>query len=122
MTTRTVQDHAATENFCSVVPRANVAEDAAGYRVFLEMPGVGKDSLKVSVDKGYLVVQGRMAASLTGRLLMDEIPLRQYRRVFKLSDHIDHNDVRAQWRDGILEISLSKKEGAKAREIEIHYN
>jgi len=105
------------------VPRANIWENENGYVVLLEMPGVSRDTLKVEVEKGHLVVQGYMnAIDNAGKKVYEEISKRYYRRAFKLSDGIEVNGIRAKWNDGILEVNLAKKPILKAREIEIHYN
>lgn len=109
--------------FAFVTPRADIYESENNYTVLAEMPGVSRESLKVELENGHLVIEGKMAEpTASGTLLVEEIYKRNYRRVFRLTDQIDTTGIRAQWRDGILQVTLNKKESSKPREITINYN
>lgn len=109
--------------FAFITPRADIHESENEYTVFAEMPGVSRSSLKVELENGHLVIEGKMADLRTsGTILVEEIFKRNYRRIFRLTDQIDTDGIQARWQDGILHVTLNKKESQKPREIAIHYN
>ncbi len=109
--------------FAFVTPHADIYESENNYTVLAEMPGVSRESLKVGLENGHLVIEGKMAEpTASGTLLVEEIYKRNYRRVFRLTDQIDTTGIGAQWRDGILRVTLNKKASSKPREITINYN
>ncbi|CAN5560773.1 hypothetical protein BH09VER1_BH09VER1_38800 [soil metagenome] len=103
-----------------ITPRANLSHDAEGYVLELEMPGVDKDSLDVSVDDGKLVITGqRKSASELGRVVYRERRPASYRRVFELEASLDPSKVSAKIDQGLLTLWLPKPEQAKPHKITI---
>ena len=80
------------------VPIADIFEAEQALTVVLEMPGVDKDKVDVSVEDGVLTVQGQLDFSKYEGLrpVYTEYNIGHYRRVFTLSNRIDQNSISAE--------------------------
>jgi HSP20 family protein len=102
-------------------PSADIYEDDEELTVILEMPGVDKGNVEVSVEDGILRVGGRLDFSKYEGLqpLYTEYNVGHYSRSFTLSNKIDQNKITAEMKDGVLSLKLPKAEEAKPRTIQI---
>jgi HSP20 family molecular chaperone IbpA len=103
------------------VPNADIYEDADALTVILEMPGVDKSNVEVSVHDGVLNVAGRLDfAKYQGmQPLYTEYNIGHYSRSFTLSNKIDQNKIAAEMRDGVLSLKLPKLAEAKPKTIQV---
>jgi HSP20 family protein len=108
-------------HFQYVYPRCEIRESSDDYIVIVEMPGVNKDGLSVTVNSAKLTVEGKMTMESPGALIRSEIPRRNYRRTFVLTEMADTGNIQATWKDGLLVLHIGKKEAAKPHEIEIKF-
>lgn len=102
------------------IPRANIHENDNAFIITMEMPGVAKDGLNITLDKHVLTIEGEVKPSdqkLTP--YYKEYNERNYRRSFRLSSDIEMDKIEAVLKDGILRISLPKVAEVKPRKIEI---
>lgn len=103
-------------------PRTRIVETASGYLAELELPGVSKDRLEITFEKGELAVVGRRqtVGGVDGaELLYRESRPVDFRRVFELNASIDASAIRATLDQGLLSLHLPKAESAKGRRIEV---
>jgi HSP20 family protein len=103
------------------LPTADIFEAENALHVVLEMPGVEKDNINVSVREGVLSIDGRLDFSKYKDLqpLYTEYNIGNYSRSFRLSSAIDQTKIVAELRDGVLSLTLPKVEEAKPRAIQI---
>ncbi len=102
-------------------PRADLHQDSDGYTLELEMPGVSKSGVEVTVEDGKLTLIGRRTAVETpGRALHRESPTTDYRRGFDLDPGIDTEKVTASIDQGLLTVRLAKAEAVKPRRITVN--
>jgi HSP20 family protein len=103
------------------LPTADIFEDEDALHVVLEMPGVEKDNINVSVREGVLNIDGRLDFSNYKNLqpLYTEYNVGNYSRSFRLSSAIDQSKIGAELCDGVLSLTLPKVEEAKPRTIQI---
>jgi HSP20 family molecular chaperone IbpA len=103
------------------VPSADIYESEHALTVVLEMPGVSRDGIDVSVEGGVLTVEGRIDFSKYDGLqpLYSEYNVGPYRRTFRISNQIDQSGITAKLQDGVITLELPKAEAAKPRRIEI---
>lgn len=102
-------------------PRADLHQDSDGYTLELEMPGVSKSGVEVTVEDGKLTLIGRRAAvEAPGRALHREGAVTDYRRVFDLDPSIDTDKVTASIEQGVLTVHLAKAEAVKPRRITVN--
>ena len=105
----------------SFIPNADIYETDAGLMVLLEMPGVDKSHIDVSVEDDELMVEGRIDFSKYHGFtpIYAEYPVGHYRRRFTLSNRIDQHKISAEMNDGVLTITLPKVEEVKPRRVSI---
>jgi HSP20 family protein len=103
------------------LPMTDIYEASDALTVVLEMPGVEKDNVEVSVEDGVLNVQGRLDLNKYQGLtpLYTEYNIGHYSRSFRLSSKIDQNKIAAEMQDGVLSLTLPKTEEAKPRTIRV---
>jgi HSP20 family protein len=103
------------------LPMTDIYEASDALTVVLEMPGVEKDNVEVSVEDGVLNVQGRLDLNKYQGLtpLYTEYNIGHYSRGFRLSSKIDQNKIAAEMQDGVLSLTLPKTEEAKPRTIRV---
>ena len=103
------------------VPRASVVETTEGVIVSLEMPGVPREDIEITLERDELVVVGRRPAEdyANHQVLRQERTRASFRRTFLLGDKIDGSKVTAAYADGVLRLTLPTSESAKARKIVI---
>ena len=99
------------------VPSADIYEDEDELTVILEMPGVDKGNVEVSIEDGILRVGGRLDFSKYEELqpLYTEYNVGHYSRSFTLSNKIDQNMIAAEMKDGVLSLKFPKVEEGKPR-------
>ena len=104
------------------VPAADIYEAPDALTVILEMPGVEKSNVSISVEDGVLSVEGRLDLSKYQGLqpLYTEYNIGHYSRSFRLSSKIDQSKIAAEMKDGVLSLRLPKVEQAKPRTIQIN--
>ncbi len=105
-----------------LTPPADVLEDAQGFRVVLDLPGVDPASIKLSVEKDTLDVaaERKLSALAPGEeLLRSERALGALARRFTLPASVDSSRVEARYEAGVLTVTLPKREEARARAIPV---
>lgn len=100
-------------------PRVNLHQTAEIYTLEVEMPGVGRDGVEVSVDDGRLSITGHRQPVEAGNPVYRERVATAYRRVFDLDPSIDTSKIAARLEQGVLTVSLQKAETAKPRKIAV---
>jgi HSP20 family protein len=103
------------------LPTSDIYETQDALTVILEMPGVEKSNVNVSVEDGLLHVDGRLDLSKYQGLqpLYTEYNIGHYSRSFQLSSKIDQSKIEAALKDGVLSLTLPKVEEAKPRTISV---
>jgi HSP20 family protein len=114
----------AGEPVASRSPALDVAEADGGYTVKLEMPGVAKDDIKVSVEGRQVTVQAqsqRNEEKKEGeRVVYRERALSSYARTFTLPVEVDQSDAGAKLENGVLTLSLPKRGARAAAQITVN--
>jgi HSP20 family protein len=103
------------------LPTADIFETPDGLHVILEMPGVEKANVGITVEDGVLKVEGRLDFSNYKNLtpVYTEYNVGHYARSFRLSSKIDQNKIGAELSDGVLTLTLPKVAEAKPRTIQV---
>ena len=104
------------------VPYADIYETDEALTVVMEMPGVERDNLNVSLESDVLRVSGQIDFTKYEGLepVYTEYNVGHYARSFALSNKIDQESIRAQLEDGVLTLTLPKAKEAQPRRIAIH--
>lgn len=110
----------APEKIQSVQPACSICEEDGKVRLRVEMPGVAKDGIEVGLEKNELTIVGKAGADEPrGTYLLRERPRGEFRKRFIIDDSIDRDKIEAVMADGILTLTLARKEAAKPRKIVI---
>ena len=111
-------DRAQNEQF--VAPSASVVEAGDGYTLEVEMPGINKEGLEISIENNELTVLGhRSLPAVEGTLIHRESRPENYRRTFELDPSIDANKISAKIDQGVVAVTLPKAEHIKPRKITV---
>jgi HSP20 family molecular chaperone IbpA len=103
------------------IPATDVFETEGGLTLVMEMPGVGRENLDVSLEEGVLRVEGRLNYSAYAGMepVYTEYNVGHYARAFSLSDKIDQEKIDARLEDGVLTLTLPRSPATRPRRIEI---
>jgi len=104
-------------------PAANLYEEEQALEVELSIPGYEKDQIKIAVDNDLLIVTGAVDKGEENETKQARVEFRKgnFERKFRLSDKLDAEKINAKFKNGILTITVAKKEKSnlQSREIEI---
>ena len=103
-------------------PAVNVFNDATTIEIYTFAPGIDPATLDVQVEKGVLTIAGERKAEPVPEKANRHIDERfsgRFRRVVTLPDDVDPNAVQARYRDGVLHISVARREAAQPRRITV---
>ena len=89
-------------------------ETETGYRYDLELPGLKKDELKVTLTDGVLAVKGQKRLFRDGAETAVEVE-----RSLLVPEDVDPEKVQARYVEGILTLEISKREEAKPKTIQV---
>jgi HSP20 family molecular chaperone IbpA len=103
------------------MPAVDICEDANAIRLIADMPGADQKSVDVSVENGVLTVEGNGSVEPPDgyELVGQEYAVGRFRRDFTLSDQVDVEGIKAKVNNGVLELTIPKREEVKTRKIEI---
>jgi HSP20 family protein len=103
-----------------IAPPASVIEAGDGYTLEVEMPGVNKDGLDISIENNELTITGRRSFPVVeGTLIHRESRPENFRRTFELDPSIDAEKINAKIDQGLVRLNLPKAEHVKPRKITV---
>ncbi|MDD5471727.1 MAG: Hsp20/alpha crystallin family protein [Sideroxydans sp.] len=103
-------------------PSVDISETDDAYLIKGEIPGVKKEDVKVSVQDGMLTIQGERKMEKeekNKKFHRVECSYGNFVRSFRMPDDADENKVKAEFKDGMLNVTLPKTEKAKSRSINV---
>ena len=103
------------------VPVTDIFETDVALMIALEMPGVDREKLKVELKSGVLTIEGQIDFAKYEGLypVYTEYNVGNYARRFELSSDIDQDRISAEFKDGVVMLTLPKAEKAKPRKIKV---
>jgi HSP20 family protein len=103
--------------------RMNVTESDGAFDVEIEMPGVKKEDVKVTVEQQRVTVEGEAKRAQEQRegenVVYAERSTRKFMRSFVLPSEVDDSNAQARLEDGILKMTLPKRQGSAATRLTI---
>lgn len=105
----------------ALTPPVDVVEDAGGITLYADLPGVGREGLRLQVEGDQLTIEADMQLSLPQGLAPQhtEVALARFRRLFTLSKELDTDQVAAELANGVLKLRIPKAAHAQPRRIEV---
>ena len=102
------------------LPRTNVSETDDAFLFTLEMPGIAKENVEVSVEGDRLIVKGGSEETVEEKgLIRREFHATRFERSFGLGNEVDPDGVNAKMLDGVLTVTLSKKKEKLGRKVDV---
>jgi HSP20 family protein len=105
----------------AISPRLHVGETDKAYEIRADMPGVKKDDIKVSIDRDRVTIEAECRAANEQRegesVVYSERSARRFLRSFTLPVEVDDAAAQAKLEDGVLQLTLPKKQGTEAHRL-----
>lgn len=111
-----------TSFYCSSgwTPRTDVQESEGGYQLQLDLPGVKAEDLDIQVEDSTLTVRAqRKFSGKREEYHRVERPYGAFTRSFSLPEAINASGIEAKLTDGVLNLTLPRREEAKPRQITV---
>ncbi|HEX9152420.1 MAG TPA: Hsp20/alpha crystallin family protein [Flavobacterium sp.] len=113
-----------SDRLVSRVPAVNIAESENDYCIELAVPGMKKEDFKINLDKNVLSISAETKTeneenTQDKRYNRREFSYNSFIRTFTLPDSADYSKISASYVDGILGVTVAKKEEAKIQSRQI---
>ncbi|WP_323119223.1 Hsp20/alpha crystallin family protein [Burkholderia alba] len=110
-----------TRRTVTVVPAVDVYEDKQGITLWADLPGVSKEQLDIKVLDGNLSIDARAILPTPGGLRPQHVEAREphFARTFVLSPDFDTSRIEANLQDGVLKLTIPRRDEARPRKIEV---
>lgn len=105
----------------ALLPAVDIIEEPNALKLVADMPGVTHETLKVELDNNVLSLEGEIALSMPEGLsaLHAEVRGQRFARRFNLSHEVDSEAITATIVNGVLTLTLPKKDSHRTRRIEV---
>jgi HSP20 family protein len=100
------------------IPPANVIENEKDFKLELSVPGFKKEDFNIDVDQGTLVISSEKKEESNKEeknYSRKEFSYSSFSRTFQLPDNTDENSITAKYDNGVLQLTIPKKELASAK-------
>lgn len=104
-----------------VRPPVDIFENQDELLLIVDLPGVRADAISVDLDKETLTILAKRADAMpeNARVVYGETARWDYKRVFSVPEAVDAEKIRADFKQGVLEVHLPRHERTKPRRITI---
>ena len=118
-----INDSFVSDRLTTRVPAVNIAETDTAFLIELAAPGLKKGDFRISLENNVLSisVEKKESSDESKKFSRKEYSYTSFVRTFTLPDTANQTEINAEYADGILKITIAKKEEAKllTREISI---
>lgn len=103
------------------LPRVDIRETESELVFAAELPGFGREDIKVTVEDGQLTIEGerKVEKQEDAKYHLTERSYKNFYRSFLIPTSVDEGKVAANLKDGVLTLTLPKKEEAKPKQIPV---
>jgi len=106
-------------------PALNLGSTPNSVELYVFVPGLEPGSIDVHLEQGVLTIAGERGDDLSTQaeratVQVNERFVGRFRRVVSLPDDIDPESVKAQYRDGVLHVSIARRQSSQSRQISVH--
>ncbi|CAH2808947.1 MAG: Molecular chaperone (small heat shock protein) [uncultured Paraburkholderia sp.] len=105
----------------TLTPAVDVFENSHGITLWADMPGVTKETLDVKVHDGNLYIEAEASVPTPAGLRLQHAEIREphFARAFSLSPDFDASKIGASLKDGVLKLTIPRRDEARPRRIEV---
>jgi HSP20 family protein len=110
------------ERAVTYAPRVDVVENKENFVVRAELPGIKKDEVKLTLENNVLTLSGEKRHEEKrdeDNYHLMETRYGKFERSFRLTDNIDRSNIAADYKDGVLTITLPKTKESQSKQIAI---
>lgn len=102
-------------------PATDIVESEQGFYMYMDLPGVSKEALAIDLDENTLIVSGKAAVTpdTDEKYIDQEFCEGEYSRKFTIADVVDRENIKANLKNGVLELFLPKKAEVQPLKIQI---
>ena len=100
------------------LPAADIYETETEYTIAVDLPGIARDALEINLDDDKLVLRGERAVETEGQHRVER-PHGRFIRKFGVPASVDQKAIAADYKDGVLRVTLPKRKEPKSRRVEI---
>jgi len=95
-------------------PRADISQDKESYVIHVELAGVKKEDIKINIEDGVLTLSGQRKAPISeetedAKFYRQERRYGNFERAFELPTDADASQIKASFKDGVLEVKIAKQ-------------
>jgi HSP20 family protein len=101
------------------MPAADVYNRDDAYLIFIDLPGMSREALDISLDDNRLIIRGERAPDAEAGQRMERPHGRFLRKFGPLPQIIDQKAISAEYKDGVLRLRLPKRDEQKQQRVEI---
>ena len=110
-----IKDDFNTADFFGAHPPVNITESKEAYTLDLLVPGLNKEDFKINLDNKVLTISAEKTEKEevkdeNQKQIRREFSFRSFKRSFTLNEQVDATKIQAKYDNGILKVTLSKKE------------
>jgi HSP20 family protein len=108
----------------TLTPAVDIYEDSQGVTLWADLPGVTKDKLDVKVHDSSLSIEAEAVVTTPANLRLQHAEVREphFARTFTLSPDFDTSKIEASLQDGVLKLTIPRRDEARPRRIEVKTN
>lgn len=103
-------------------PTADITENENEYQIMMDMPGMDKSDIKVSIQESRVSVQGERKTEEKEEkadFIRQERYYGNFYRTFKLPEKVKEDEIKASFKEGVLKLLIPKAEVVKPKSIEV---
>lgn len=99
-------------------PASDIYETDSGYMIAIDLPGIDRETLEIDINDNRLVVKGTRAVAAS-RASRTERPRGKFLRTYSVPASVEQGKIAAEYKDGVLQVSLPKRTEQKPKKIDI---
>ncbi|SAK56991.1 heat shock protein Hsp20 [Caballeronia calidae] len=105
----------------TVTPAVDIVEDSHGITLWADLPGVPREKLDVKVHDARLTIEAEAELPVQGAVRVHHAELRapRFARAFSVSDDFDTTKIDANLTNGVLRLTIPRREEARPRRVEV---
>jgi HSP20 family protein len=111
-------DELVSESFGYVQPNNDyIVEKDDSFEIEIDIPGVVKEDIELSVEDDYLtIIADRKPSASTGKVIKSS-KSKRYLNSYKLGTGVSQTDIKAKYDNGVLKVTVGKKQKSKENKI-----
>lgn len=115
------EGESSSERRITLTPPVDIFENSQGVILWADLPGVTKDRLDVKVHDGSLFIEAEAVVPTPKGLRLQHAEIRQpqFARAFSLGSDLDASKIDANLKDGVLQLTIPRRDEARPRRIEV---